>query len=47
MRAYYNAGVDSWLMLNPGMLTTIYQVVEYIEKAHERANDISKYYGRL
>ncbi|KAF2883719.1 hypothetical protein ILUMI_22447 [Ignelater luminosus] len=36
-KSYYNATVDSWMLRNPGIPMTIYQVAECVGEAHPKA----------
>ncbi|KAF2900936.1 hypothetical protein ILUMI_05249 [Ignelater luminosus] len=36
-KSYYNAAVDSWMLRNPGIPMTIYQVAECVSEAHPKA----------
>ncbi|KAF2905345.1 hypothetical protein ILUMI_00828 [Ignelater luminosus] len=36
-KSYYNAAVDSWMLRNPGIPMTIYQVAECVGEAHPKA----------
>ncbi|KAF2885440.1 hypothetical protein ILUMI_20720 [Ignelater luminosus] len=36
-KSYYNAAVDSWMLRNPGIPMTIYQVAECMGEAHPKA----------
>lgn len=37
LKAYYNEAVDKWMLLNPGIPMTIYQIAECFSTAHMRA----------
>ncbi|KAJ8917077.1 hypothetical protein NQ315_012996 [Exocentrus adspersus] len=36
-KSYYNAAVDTWMIKNPGQTVSIYEVAEFVSKAHDRS----------